>query len=190
MKVEQHSEAYARDCKGRIPENDKEEAVSALLENSRQHRNNAAGKILTMTDSTKSERETLYRSMVPGDAELSMELMDGPADNTRWMNVSEDPPFQCSMMGAVERIDKGKCTMTVTINILIDSGQNVLEGVVVSEDFISLLGLSSKHLMKKGVRNISTADPKGPGLKVRCPKGRSTALFACQKYLLVIVLLF
>ena len=151
---------------GLIQKNDKKEAMSALRENSRQHRDNAAGKVLTMTDSTKSERETLYKSMVPGDAELSMELMDGPADNTRWMNVSEDPPFQCSMMGAVERIDKGKCTMTITINILIDSGQNVLEGVVVSEDFISLLGLSSKHLMKKGVRNISTADPNGPGLKV------------------------
>ena len=106
---------------GLIQKYDKKEAMSALRENSRQHRDNAAGKVLTMTDSTKSERETLYKSMVPGDAELSMELMDGPADNTRWMNVSEDPPFQCSMMGAVERIDKGKCTMTITINILIDS---------------------------------------------------------------------
>merc|ERR1711973_231908 len=95
-----------------------------------------------------------------------MELMDGPADNARWMNVPEDPPFQCSMVGAVERIDKGKCTMSITMNILIDSGQNVLEGVVMSENFISILDLDSRHLMKKGVRNISTADPKGPGLKV------------------------
>ena len=112
--------------------------MSALRKSSRQHRDDTAGKVFTMTDSARSERETLYKSMVPGDAELSMELMDGPADNTRWMNVSKDPPFQCSMMGAVERIDKGKCTMTITINVLIDSGQNVLEGVVVSEEFISL----------------------------------------------------
>merc|ERR1711973_947324 len=119
-----------------------------------------------MTDSARSERETAYKSMVPGDAELGMGLMDGPADNVRWMNVPEDPPFQCSMVGAVERIDKGKCTMSITMNILIDSGQNVLEGVVVSENFISILDLDSRHLMKKGVRNISTADPNGPGLKV------------------------
>ena len=150
-----------KDCKVRMPEADKKEAVSALLENRRQQRPNTTGKILTVTDSTKAEREVLYKNMVPGDAELSLELMDGPADNTRWMNVPRDPPFQCSMMGAVERIDKGKCTMTV------------LEGVVVSEEFISLLGLSSKHLTKKGGRNISTADPKGPGLKVvgRVKKG-------------------
>merc|ERR1711973_956039 len=82
------------------------------------------------------------------------------------MNVPEDPPFQCSMVGAVERINKGKCTMSITMNILIDSGQNVLEGVVMSEKFISILDLDSRHLMKKGVRNISTADPNGPGLKV------------------------
>merc|ERR1711973_683380 len=119
-----------------------------------------------MTDSARSKRETAYKKMVPGDAELGMELMDGPADNVRWMNVPEDPPFQCSMVGAVERIDKGKCTMSITMNILIDSGQNVLEGVVVSENFISILDLDSRHLMKKGVRNISTADPNGPGLKV------------------------
>merc|ERR1711973_930037 len=119
-----------------------------------------------MTDSARSERETAYKSMVPGDAELGMELMDGPADNVRWMNVPEDPPFQCSMVGAVERINKGKCTMSITMNILIDSGQNVLEGVVMSENFISILDLDSRHLMKKGVRNISTADPNGPGLKV------------------------
>merc|ERR1711973_817997 len=117
-------------------------------------------------DSSREERESMYRSMVPGDSELSMKLLDGSASSTRWMEVPEDPPFQCSMMGAVERLDQGKCTMTITINVLIDSGQNVLEGVVVSEDFISLLGLNLKHLIKKGVRNISTADPKGPGLKV------------------------
>merc|ERR1711973_63433 len=35
-----------------------------------------------------------------------------------------------------------------------------------SEKFISILDLDSRHLMKKGVRNISTADPNGPGLKV------------------------
>merc|ERR1711973_187282 len=119
-----------------------------------------------MTDSARSKRETAYKNMVPGDAELGMELMDGPADNVRWMNVPEDPPFQCSMVGAVERINKGKCTMSITMNILIDSGQNVLEGVVMSEKFISILDLDSRHLMKKGVRNISTADPNGPGLKV------------------------
>merc|ERR1711973_218606 len=34
-----------------------------------------------------------------------------------------------------------------------------------SEKFISILDLDSRHLMKKGVRNISTADPNGPGLK-------------------------
>merc|ERR1711973_481748 len=117
-------------------------------------------------DSSKAERETMYRSMVPGDSELSMKLLDGPASSTRWMEVPEDPPFQCSMMGAVEQLDQGRCTMSITINVLIDSGQNVLEGVVVSENFISLLGLTAKDLIKKGVRNISTADPKGPGLKV------------------------
>ena len=146
--------------------NDKNEAMSALRESSRQHRDDTAGKVFTMTDSARSERETEYKRMVPGDAELGMELMDGPADNVRWMNVPEDPPFQCSMVGAVERINKGNCTMSITMNILIDSGQNVLEGVVMSENFISILDLDSRHLMKKGVRNISTADPNGPGLKV------------------------
>merc|ERR1711973_472020 len=141
-------------------------------------------------DSSREERETLYRSMVPGDSELSMKLMDGPASSTRWMEVPEDPPFQCSMMGAVERLDQGKCTMTITINVLIDSGQNVLEGVVVSEDFISLLGLSSKHLIKKGVRNISTADPKGPGLKVvgRVKKGLMGIRF-CEHETVIVQLL-
>merc|ERR1711973_191842 len=117
-------------------------------------------------DSSRAERESMYQSMVPGDPELSMKLLDGPASSTRRMEIPADPPFQCSMMGAVERLDQGRCTMSITINVLIDSGQNVLEGVVVSENFISLLGLTAKDLIKKGVRNISTADPKGPGLKV------------------------
>ena len=90
-----------RDCKVKLPEKEKKEAVSALLENCRQQRGNEAGRIQTVTDSSKAERETMYRSMVPGDSELSMKLMDGPARSTRWMEVPEDPPFQCSMMGAV-----------------------------------------------------------------------------------------
>merc|ERR1711973_597481 len=157
-----------RDCKVKLPttQKDKPEAVSALLEDCRQQSGSEAVRIQTVRDSSRAERESMYQSMVPGDAELGMKLLDGPASSTRWMEVPADPPFQCSMMGAVERLDQGRCTMSITINVLIDSGQNVLEGVVVSENFIQLLGLTAKDLIKKGVRNISTADPKGPGLKV------------------------
>merc|ERR1711872_324722 len=157
-----------KDCKVKLPTTQKEktEAVSALLEDCRQQNGNEAVRIQTVKDSSRAERESMYRSMVPGDSELGMKLLDGPASSTRWMEVPEDPPFQCSMMGAVERLDQGRCIMSITINVLIDSGQNVLEGVVVSENFIQLLGLTDKDLIKKGVRNISTADPKGPGLKV------------------------
>ena len=47
-----------------------------------------------MTDSTKGEKEDLYRDMVLGDAELSAELMDGPASTTRWMTVFDDGSSQ------------------------------------------------------------------------------------------------
>ena len=52
--------------------NNKNEAMSALWESSRQHRDDTAGKVFTMTDSARSKRETVYKSMVPGDAELGM----------------------------------------------------------------------------------------------------------------------
>ena len=64
--------------------------MSALLENCRQQSGSEAVRIQTVKDSSRAERESMYRSMVPGDSELSMKLLDGPASSTRWMEPWND----------------------------------------------------------------------------------------------------
>ena len=111
-------------------------------------------------------RDGKLAKLVPHDHVTGRAVLEGPAEQTVWMKDPDQTPHPCTVLGAVEINEKGRCKTSIVLDILLDTGQNVAPGGLISETLFYKFTLEKTDLERMKENAIGTADPNSPGLRV------------------------